>query len=186
MELSPQLQVGWLNGWLLLAVFFLVYGIILLIFPKDVVQRLSDRSGWTRKQRFFSTLGFPFALAGIILTIFSPLKLGQPFSVLGLVLYSLGLIRFVVSLFNFKNAPLDRPVTDGLYRVSRNPQWLSFVLVLLGIGFAVGSWIVVILFSVRIVVNHFRILGEEEACLQQYGDDYREYIKRVPRYFLVH
>ncbi|NIM95854.1 MAG: hypothetical protein GTO18_19310 [Anaerolineales bacterium] len=120
------------------------------------------------------------------MTIFSPLKLGQPFSVLGLVLYSLGLIRFVVSLFNFKNAPLDRPVTDGLYRVSRNPQWLSFVLVLLGIGFAVGSWIVVILFSVRIVVNHFRILGEEEACLQQYGDDYREYIKRVPRYFLVH
>ena len=29
-----------------------------------------------------------------------------------------------------------------------------------------------------------RILAEEEACLAQYGDSYRDYMRRVPRYLV--
>jgi protein-S-isoprenylcysteine O-methyltransferase Ste14 len=32
---------------------------------------------------------------------------------------------------------------------------------------------------------HFRILAEEGTCLRQYGDSYRVYMERVPRYFLL-
>lgn len=45
MQLFPVLKVGLFNGWLLAAIFYLVFGILLLVFPKPVVARLYDRSG---------------------------------------------------------------------------------------------------------------------------------------------
>jgi protein-S-isoprenylcysteine O-methyltransferase Ste14 len=99
-------------------------------------------------------------------------------------MYVLGFVGFVMALFNFKYTPMNQPVTEGLYRFSRNPQWVMFAIVMLSTGIAVGSGIAVLLLSVRIVFNHFRILGEERACLEQYGDAYREYMERAPRYML--
>jgi protein-S-isoprenylcysteine O-methyltransferase Ste14 len=40
-------------------------------------------------------------------------------------------------------------------------------LMLLGASLAVGSGIVSLMFSVRMLFIHFRILGEERACLEQ-------------------
>jgi hypothetical protein len=54
MELSPTLGIGWLNGWVPLAFEFLIQGLLLLVFPGDVVSRLFDRSGWSVKQRVFT------------------------------------------------------------------------------------------------------------------------------------
>jgi protein-S-isoprenylcysteine O-methyltransferase Ste14 len=34
------------------------------------------------------------------------------------------------------------------------------------------------------VLGHLGILAEEEVCIRQYGDSYRDYSARVPRYFL--
>jgi len=33
-------------------------------------------------------------------------------------------------------------------------------------------------------LNPSEILAEEEVCLKQYGEAYRDYLKLVPRYFL--
>lgn len=41
-----------------------------------------------------------------------------------------------------------------------------------------------IAFAATKVLGHYGILAEEEVCLQQYGDDYRAYMQRVPRYFV--
>lgn len=35
MELIPAFEIGWFNGWILLCLYFLIYGIMFLIFPKD-------------------------------------------------------------------------------------------------------------------------------------------------------
>jgi hypothetical protein len=45
MVLLPELQSGWLNGWLLLVILYGTFGILLLIFPRQVVSRLYDRTG---------------------------------------------------------------------------------------------------------------------------------------------
>ena len=52
MELFPELKLGITNGWLPLAVFYTMYGLLLLILPKSVRQRLYDRAGWTKNQRY--------------------------------------------------------------------------------------------------------------------------------------
>ena len=78
MELFPPLQWSWLNGWIPVLLFFSMYGILLRIFPEDVVDRLYDRSGWTRRQTTLGALGLPFAFASLILIILTPLKIGRP------------------------------------------------------------------------------------------------------------
>ena len=75
MELFPTLEIGWLNGWILLAIEFLIQGFLLLIFPKDVVARLFDRSGWSVKQRVYLITGKVFSLITLVLIILTPLKI---------------------------------------------------------------------------------------------------------------
>ncbi len=182
MELLPGLQLGLTNGWLPLAAFFTGYGLLLLYFPREVRERLYDRTGWTRTQRIASIIGLPFALAAMLLIVLAPLKLGRPIFLVGLAIYFPGVFAFVLALFDFKKAPADMPATHGMYRWSRNPQWAAFGLVVLSTGLMVGSLAAIGLLSVRIALNHFRILGEERACLSAYGDAYLDYMERVPRY----
>jgi protein-S-isoprenylcysteine O-methyltransferase Ste14 len=184
MELFPALGLGWLNGWLLLVSFYVVFGFLLLVFPKEVVKRLYDRSGWSRAQRILNAIGKVAMFACLALIIFAPLKIGEGVFVFGMVLFVLGLVGMMAALFNYRNTPIDQPVTRGLYRVSRNPQHVMLVILLLGVCIAIGSWIAILLLAVATVFYHFRILGEENACLEQYGESYRSHMERVPRYLL--
>lgn len=184
MELTPEINLGILNGWVLLVIFYAVFGIILLSFPKSVVSRLYDRSAWSQRQKILSAFGKLFILAWFALVILTPLNIGHVVFILGGAIYIIGLLGFVLSLFNFKDTPLDLPVTKGLYQVSRNPQQVSIFLSYLGISIAIGSWVAVILITIGAFMAHIRVIAEERSCLQQYGDSYRQYLEQVPRYFL--
>jgi protein-S-isoprenylcysteine O-methyltransferase Ste14 len=182
MELLPDMGLGLVNGWILVAIFYSVYIVILRLFPRDVVKRLYDRSGWTKKQQTYVRIGFPFAIAGMVLIILTPLKVGQAIFTLGIVGYLFGFAGFIIALINFKNTPMDQPASKGLYRISRNPQWVSFAIAILSMSLTVVAFLCLF---VRVVFNHYRILGEEKACLEQYGDTYRQYMNDVPRYLLI-
>jgi protein-S-isoprenylcysteine O-methyltransferase Ste14 len=184
MELTPEFNPGILNGWLLLVIFYVVFGILLLSFPKGVVKRLYDRSAWSKRQKTLSAIGKLFFLAWFALVILTPLNIGHVVFVLGGAIYLFGLLGFVLSLLNFKDTPLDQPVTKGIYRISRNPQQVSILLSYLGISIAIGSWVAVILIIIGAFMSHIRVIAEERSCLQQYGDSYRQYLEQVPRYFL--
>ena len=183
-ELIPALEMGWFNGWILICLLYLIYGVLLWSFPEDVVARLYDKSGRTKRQNLFISIGSVLAFVYFVLIILTPLKIGSNVFIAGIVLFTLGLLGFVVALFNFKNAPLDRLVTGGLYRISRHPQQLMFFISFLGICIAIGSWLALFIQIISSLFLHFRILAEEKACLERYGDSYRDYMKRVPRYFL--
>ena len=184
MELIPALQIGWLNGWVLLVVLYSIFGLLLLVFPKEVVGRLYERSGWSRRQRGLVLMGKLMALVLFPLIIFTPLKIGSPVFVLGTAIFALGLVGFVVALFNFRNTPLDRPVTKGLYGISRHPQQFMVLVAGVGISIAIGSWLALLMLLLGLVFTHLKILAEEASCLRQYGDSYRAYMERVPRYLL--
>ena len=183
MEFLSELRLGLLNGWLPLVLFYTIFGLLLLSFPKSVVARLYDRSGWTEKQKAFSTFGKLFMFSWIILAIFTPIKLNGGVFILGCLLYVLGLAGFVASLLNYKDTPLDQPVKKGLYKISRNPQQVTILILYFGISFAIGSWLTIILLAVGAVMAHIRVLAEEKSCLEQYGDSYKNYMEEVPRYF---
>ena len=184
MEIFPDPEIGLLNGWLLVAIFYLVFGILLILFPKQVVARLYDRprrKGGATVRRILAVL---LVLAWIVLTILAPLRCGDVVLAVGLALYAGGLVGFVVALLNFAATSVDQPVTSGLYRISRHPQQFMISVAFLGISIAMGSWIALGLMVAGVIGGHAKVVAEEKACLERYGESYREYMERVPRYFL--
>ncbi len=182
MEFLPDFRLGWLNGGLLLATLVLTDGILFLAFRKDAVARLFDRSGWTQRQIVFTVMGKLLALVTVVMIIFTPLKLRSYVFIVGAVLVGLGLIGVVKALFDFRNTPPDQPVTQGIYGVSRHPQNLASYFVILGCTIAIGSWLAVFLFVVARLFLHANLVAEEDVCLREYGEAYRDYMDRVPRY----
>jgi len=186
MELIPAFQIGWLNGWILVCLLYLIYGAVLITFPKNVRARVFyyDRSRWSRKQRAFYVIGRVSVLVYLILTTLTPLKTGTSVFIPGIVLFALGLVGFILALSKFKNVLPNQLVTEGLYSISRHPQVLMLFISSVGICLAIGSWLALLILSISRFFGHFRTLAEEEACIERYGDSYRAYMKHVPRYFL--
>jgi protein-S-isoprenylcysteine O-methyltransferase Ste14 len=131
-----------------------------------------------------AALRMPSALTTFGLLIFTPLKMGTSAFVLGTGVFAIGVVGFVVALLNFRDTPPDRPAESGLYSVSRNPQSASLHLATFGMCLAIGSWAALLAAAITAVFAHFRLLAEEGTCLRQYGESYRAYMERVPRYFL--
>jgi protein-S-isoprenylcysteine O-methyltransferase Ste14 len=184
MELFPQFGLGWLNGWILLVVFVAVFGAVLRALPKGVVTKLYDRSGWTSQQRTVTRIGKVVALVCTVLFVVVPLKVGHGVFWVGLAVFALGLVGLVVALIDYSHMSPGEPATKGLYRISRNPQWVALVVLYLGISLAVGSWLQVLLLVILAALYHVRILAEERSCIQLYGESYRRYMDQVPRYLV--
>ena len=184
MELLPSLEIGLSNGWILIVLFFGAYGIMLIFFPNNTIARLYDRSGQRKYPLLRRLFVVIFVLLWFVVMSLTPLKIGDVVFAIGIFIYSLGLIGFVIALDNFKNTPVDQPVTSGLYRISRHPQQLAVSLSFLGISIAIGSWPALAVTIIGLTGAHKKILAEEEACLKKYGESYRDYMARIPRYFL--
>ena len=74
-------------------------------------------------------------------------------------------------------------VTTGIYGLSRNPIYLSFVIVGVGIAVAVNSlWIVFMQIPVVFLVRKFVIAKEEHYLESKFGDEYRNYKLKVRRW----
>ncbi len=185
MQLFPKLSIGLLNGWIFLLVYGIVFGGVVKSFPKDVIARLYDTSHWTPTQKTFTRIVKVFALSIFVLVALTPLNVDTFVFWLGSAIFVLGMIGVIVALFNFRNTPAGQPATQGLYKISRNPQWVMLVLVFLGTCIAVGSWTACLLLCIGVGCAHFRILAEERACLAQYGEAYRAYMQQIPRYFIL-
>jgi protein-S-isoprenylcysteine O-methyltransferase Ste14 len=74
-------------------------------------------------------------------------------------------------------------VTDGWFKYSRNPMYLSFVLVLIGAWFTLGS--ISPLLGVLIFIfftQQWYIFPEEKRLIATFGNDYGSYQMRTRRW----
>jgi protein-S-isoprenylcysteine O-methyltransferase Ste14 len=121
----------------------------------------------------------PFTL---IFSVFLPLELGTWWFYLGLPVYLVGTVMVLMFSISFANAPLDEPMVSGVYAISRNPQYLGFFLAYAGIGIACASWVFLLCALVWIVAWHYGVVEEERILLEKYGEAYRQYMNRTPRW----
>jgi len=78
---------------------------------------------------------------------------------------------------------LDKDFVDeGLYRYSRNPQVLGNLITLLGIVALLRSLRPVLVSSITGLWLIMMVFSEELWLDQEYGDEYREYWRKVPRF----
>ncbi len=74
-------------------------------------------------------------------------------------------------------------VVTGVYRLSRNPIYLGWLLFLSGLGIANLSVVAISLSAVMVAVLHRAVITQEEAYLEtRFGEEYRRYKQRVRRW----
>ena len=74
-------------------------------------------------------------------------------------------------------------VTNGIYKVSRNPAFLGFDLVYIGILVTYFNPVNLICTLFAIIMLHLQMLQEEKYMEATFGEQYLEYKKQVFRYF---
>ncbi len=104
--------------------------------------------------------------------------------VLGLVPFGLAVRRFLAAGTNIPTwEPSLALVEEGPYRCTRNPIYIGLVTVYFGLAVAMTSVWAVLLLPFLVAVLHYGVVLREEAYLAaKFGDAYREFQKRVPRW----
>ena len=179
MECIPEFGFGWGTGWIYLLILAATDGVLFASFPRKVVKRLFDRSGWSQKQILVTILGKLVALTSIFMLIFTPIKFGSTVFIIGSAIALLALLGLIKSLYDYRNTPMDVPVTKGIYRLSRHPQVIMSSMVLLGGAIAIGSWSALILVLLARALSHQQLLAEEHACLSQYGEAWNDVVESM-------
>ncbi len=73
-------------------------------------------------------------------------------------------------------------VTNGPYRFIRHPMYAAIFLIGIGISLHSANWIVALAYLLPVTGMYlFRISDEEEMMIEQFGDEYREYMRRTGR-----
>jgi len=184
MFLIPDFELGLWNAWILVLSFFLLF------IGWQILNRLREQKGSRRpnkppfkdnEQNLYNLSQLIFG-ASVIYSFFLPLKLGTAWFYLGVFVFLFGMIFTIVAGINLEKTPIDKPATEGLYRISRNPLYLGTFLIFIGIGIACASWLYLLLIALFIVLYDFLIAAEERWCLKKYGVPYREYVNQIPRW----
>jgi protein-S-isoprenylcysteine O-methyltransferase Ste14 len=113
------------------------------------------------------------------------IALGAVIVVAGLALTAAGrraLVRHRTNVNPLR--PTTALVTDGVFRRTRNPLYVGVSVALCGIALIFALDWMLILIVPACVILHFAVVRREEIYLEQkFGDAYRRYRERVPRYF---
>lgn len=110
--------------------------------------------------------------------------------IIGIYLALLGDIVFIIAVRTMKDswrAGIARDderglVTEGIYRYSRNPAFLAFDLLDLGILLMFFNPVLLIFTVFAIVMFHLQLLQEEEFLTGVFGDEYVKYRENTCRY----
>ncbi|MCP8304745.1 MAG: isoprenylcysteine carboxylmethyltransferase family protein [archaeon] len=125
-------------------------------------------------------------LANIAIAFVDPVEL-QFFKNLGLVLFILGILSFIYTLFYLRSGffgktepRLDLLITKGPYRFCRHPQYLSFIIMIFGIDSMFGSLFgLIVTITLSIPSSVYRARMEDRLLKKRFGKEWEEYAERV-------
>lgn len=186
----------------LLAIFYAAY------FGKKVLQR---RQGITTNQigvgnkpkrvlRIEKTMGaatlliVPVEVLSIAVyphwTLLAPLQDCPTMQWIGVVLAATGVAFFIAAMCTMSDnwragiPAEDRTqlVQSGIYRISRNPAFVGFDLVYIGLLTAFPNLLHLAFALFAVVMLHLQILQEESFCRATFGAQYDAYCRQVRRY----
>jgi protein-S-isoprenylcysteine O-methyltransferase Ste14 len=180
----PEFELGLWNAWIFVLLSFLIGFVSWVSINKEAMKkfRTVPNVPKTRAEKISDKIYLPLALASMVYSVFLPIKLDTFWFYWGLAIWILSLVMGVIVFVSFGTTPLGELATKGIYRVSRNPACLSGFLADIGIGIACASWVFLLYAGVEIILMHISIGTEERFLLETYGDVYREYMNRTPRW----
>lgn len=183
--------------WLALLVMGLFYGIY---FGKALAQRrrgIQTRQIGRRKEKAIHTVELLMSAATLLAPASELLSILLDWSALpanarftGFLLGLLGDGIFLLSVLTMRDSwragiperDGTELVTGGLYAFSRNPAFLGFDLMYLGVFLLFANWLSGLCSAFAVLTLHLQILQEERYLEGVFGEPYRAYRTRVFRY----
>ena len=111
--------------------------------------------------------------------------------VIAVILFAAGAGLAIPAMRGFRSAgthvepwkPSLTLVTDGIFGWLRNPMYVGLTLLLTGLAILLASDWMLVMTIIFVPVIHFGVVRREERYLEaKFGDAYRQYKARVPRY----
>ncbi len=128
-------------------------------------------------------------IGGCVLLWFVPFRINAAFWI-GICIVVFGQVVFALGYSAMREHPeKQRAVVDwGIYRISRHSHIMASMITLFGtivMGWNPKSVLYIVVwgyFIFTIVFNHFGILHEEKVNIEKFGQEYKDYMNRTPRY----
>ena len=136
---------------------------------------------------------FAAIIIGVILDLLVPVNLLPGAAQLGVGLPVIGFSVFLSTIsfrifakngttsgHKMKTAVL---ITDGLFAYTRNPLYLSVLLLFAGIALLVNEvWMLCLIPVIFVALDRGAVIHEEEYLERKFGDQYLDYKRRVRRW----
>lgn len=110
----------------------------------------------------------------------------------GVIIAGLGTIIFITAMLTMQDSwragiaekESTSLVTKGIYQISRNPAFLGFDLIYIGLCMAFFNVVLLLISLWGIVMMHLQILEEEKFLTTAFGTEYEAYRTQTGRYFV--
>jgi len=137
---------------------------------------------------YFAAIALGYWLRGRNPLPFVPAALALP---LGVALVILGVVLAISGAVTFRRAgtspnptkPSTTVVMHGPYRFTRNPMYLGMTVLTVGAAVWIDTVWILLLLVPALAVMRWHVIAREEAYLaEKFGEQYREYQRRVRRW----
>lgn len=140
-----------------------------------------------------------YILCAVLLSLFDA-PIGSVDLIEGGITLAVALVLLVVSLVitalslvgmgeSWRVGIVEKQQTDlveqGIYQFSRNPYFLSYLIIFIAYTLLLQSIILLTLSLIGFLMIHAMVLKEETHLTTLHGETYRQYKKRVPRYIFL-
>jgi protein-S-isoprenylcysteine O-methyltransferase Ste14 len=185
MSWMPVFTIGFWNAWIL-TLFMLLHPFIMKLVDNAVgYGDINQKMGASPvEQGEVKSFPIPSVLMIVlfIFSIFIPLMSGRIYFYVGLAIYLVGILMFLSAILTAARTPLGQIFSGGMYHYSRHPLYLSFLVVFLGISIATASWVFLLLSMGWMIFPISQVNSEEQGCLDSFGDEYKKYMERTPKW----
>ena len=184
-------------GIIALAIIFIFY---LIYFTKMFLQKkqgIKTNQIGSRKEKKLHIIETLMAIATYSIVLVEVISIFTNFNysiniirIIGAILGFIGDLVFLLAITCMKDSwragipksDKTKLVTNGIYKISRNPAFLGFDLVYIGILLLYFNPIHLIFTLFAIIMLHLQILQEEKFMEATFNDEYIDYKKKVFRY----
>ncbi len=112
---------------------------------------------------------------------------------IGIVIALLGVFIFIIAMWTMQDSwragipEKDKTtlIKSGIYRWSRNPAFLGFDLMYLGLLISFFNVIHLLFVLYAVIMLHLQILQEEQFLTDSFGEEYTTYKQHTGRYFII-